>query len=353
MPAIALTPSPEISAAVWPLPARNMAETSLRDQFGRRINYLRISLTDACNLRCVYCMPERMTFRPRQELMTDAELLTLAGLMADLGVDKIRLTGGEPTVRPNLVEIIRRLAQLPGLKELAMTTNGVLLPQLAEPLARAGLNRINISIDTLDPAKFKRITRWGSLDAVWAGLEAAEAAGLRPIKINAVVTRGFNDEEVVDLARLSLERDWDIRFIELMPFAGEADFAQHAVVSSAETRARIEASLGPLQELPGHDRRDPARPYRLPGARGALGFISSITEPFCAGCNRVRLTADGKLRLCLLRDGEIDLLTLLRQGAGAERLEKEIAAAVWRKPWGHGLPEGLIPQSRLMSQIGG
>ncbi len=325
----------------------------MHDQFGRRIHYLRISLTDVCNLRCVYCMPERMTFRPKQELMTDAELLTLAGVMVGLGVDKIRLTGGEPTVRPNLVEIVRSLSQLPGLRELAMTTNGVLLPQLAEALARAGLNRINISIDTLDPAKFKRITRWGSLDSVWAGVEAAEAAGLRPIKINAVVTRGFNDEEVADLARLSLERDWDIRFIELMPFAGEADFAQHAVVPSTETRKRIEGELGPLQEVPGYDGRDPARPYRLAGARGTLGFISSITEPFCAGCNRIRLTADGKLRLCLLRDGELDLLGLLRQDASAETIRQQITAAVWRKPWGHGLPDGLIPQSRLMSQIGG
>lgn len=353
MPSIALTPPPDPRSTAWRLPVRPQAESGLHDQFGRRINYLRISLTDVCNLRCVYCMPERMTFRPRQELMTDAELFILASVLVDLGVDKIRLTGGEPTVRPNLVEIVRFLGHLPGLHELAMTTNGVVLPQLAEALARAGLNRINISIDTLDPAKFKRITRWGSLDAVWAGLEAAEAAGLRPVKINAVVTRGFNEEEVVDLARLSLERDWEIRFIELMPFAGEADFAQHAVVSSAETRQRIEAGLGPLQEVPGYDGRDPARPYRLPGARGTLGFISSITQPFCAGCNRIRLTADGRLRLCLLRDGELDLLGPLRQGMNSETLKQHIVAAIWNKPWGHGLPQGVIPQMRVMSQIGG
>ena len=161
--------------------------------------------------------------------MSDEELLAIVQMMAELGVAKIRLTGGEPTIRPHLVEIVRFIAQQPGMREVAMTTNGLLLPQLAEPLARAGLTRLNISIDTLDPVKFKRITRWGDLDAVWAGLEAAEAAGMRPLKINAVVTRGFNDDEVVDLARLTLEREWEVRFIELMPFGGEAGFAQNAV----------------------------------------------------------------------------------------------------------------------------
>lgn len=326
---------------------------SLIDRFGRRLNYLRISLTDACNLRCIYCMPEQMTFMPRSHLMTDAELFTVVRVLVDLGVDKIRLTGGEPTVRPQLVEIVRRLAALPGVRDLSMTTNGLLLPQLAEPLARAGLDRLNISIDTLDPAKFKRITRWGKLDTVWAGLEAAEAAGLRPLKINAVVTRDFNDDEVVDLARLTLQREWHIRFIELMPFGSEADFAQSAVVSSTETRQRIEAALGPLQPVPGHDLHDPARPYRLAGAQGQIGFISTITEPFCAGCNRLRLTADGKLRLCLLRDGEFDILTPLRQGVDSATLRQRIHAAAYHKPWGHGLPSGDIPQLRLMSQIGG
>lgn len=323
------------------------------DRFGRRINYLRISLTDVCNLRCVYCMPEHMTFRPRHELMSDQELLTITRIMASLGVDKIRLTGGEPTVRPNLVEIVRSIARLPGLRDLAMTTNGLLLPQLAEPLARAGLTRLNISLDTLDAAKFKRITRWGDLDTVWAGVEAAEAAGLRPLKINSVVTRGFNEDEVASLARLTLERDWEVRFIEVMPFGGEADFAQSAVVSSAETRQRIEDELGPLYEIPGYDGRDPARPYRLAGARGSIGFISTITEPFCAGCNRMRLTADGTLRLCLLRDGELDLLTPLRDGMDEATLTQHILQAIYDKPWGHGLPDGAIPQSRIMSQIGG
>lgn len=342
------------NVAVWNTrPIAEPPPAVLQDRFGRQLNYLRVSVTDRCNLRCVYCMPEDMKFQPLRELMSDQELLTLVGIMAELGVNKIRLTGGEPAVRPNLVELVRAINQIPGIQEISMTTNGLLLPQLAEPLARAGLDRVNISIDTLDPAKFKEITRWGKLDAVWAGLEAAEAAGLRPVKINAVVTRGFNDNEAVDLARLSLDRAWQIRFIELMPFGSEADFAQEAAVSSAETRDKIEAELGPLHEVSGYDGHDPARPYRLAGARGSLGFISSVTEPFCAGCNRLRLTADGSLRLCLLRDGELGLLSLLRQGLDADAIKQQIITSVYDKPWGHGLPGGEIPQLRLMSQIGG
>jgi cyclic pyranopterin phosphate synthase len=336
-----------------PAPNSSQSSSAIIDQFGRRLTYLRVSLTDVCNLRCVYCMPEDMTFRPRRELMSDAEIITIIQLMAELGVNKIRLTGGEPTVRPNVVEIVRQIAHIEGIRDIAMTTNAILLPQLAEPLARAGLDRVNISLDTLDPKKFRFITRRGDLDKVLAGIEAAEAAGLQPIKINAVVTRGFNDGEVAELARLTLERAWDVRFIELMPFGGEADFAQAAVVRSQETRERIEAALGPMKEIPGHDPRDPARPYRLAGARGTIGFISSVSEPFCGSCNRLRLTADGKLRLCLLRDGEYDILTPLRAGMPIEELKQEILAAAYTKPWGHGLPDGEIPQSRLMSQIGG
>ena len=331
----------------------SQSSARLIDQFGRRLTYLRVSLTDVCNLRCVYCMPEDMTFRPRHELMSDEEIITIVRMMAELGINKVRLTGGEPTVRPHVVEIVRQIAHIPGIRDIAMTTNAILLPQLAEPLARAGLNRVNISLDTLNPRKFKFITRWGDLDKVWAGIEAAEAAGLTPLKINAVVTRGFNEEDVVDLARLTLDRDWHIRFIEVMPFGSEAGFAQSTVVRSRETKERIEAALGPLQPVPGHDPRDPAKPYRLIGARGAIGFISSVSEPFCGSCNRLRLTADGKLRLCLLRDGEFDILTPLRAGEPVEAIKQAILDAAYAKPWGHGLPDGLIPASRLMNQIGG
>ncbi len=323
------------------------------DQYGRHIHYLRISLTDACNLRCVYCMPEHMTFRRREELLQDDEILRLVRIFADLGVDKIRLTGGEPTIRPRLVELVRQIKRTPGIKELAMTTNGLLLPELALPLKQAGLDRVNISLDTLDPDKFRAITRWGRLEDVWAGIHAAEAAGLEPIKINCVVTRGFNEEDVVDLARLTLEHPWEVRFIELMPFGDVAEFAQSAVVRSEETRARIEAALGPLEEIPGYDLRDPARPFRLPGAKGRIGFIDTISNPFCEGCGRIRLTADGKLRLCLLRDKEVDLLTPLRQGADDATLKRIIVEAVYHKPWGHGLARNIIPKERVMSQIGG
>ncbi len=329
-----------------------MAE-SMFDRYGRHIHYLRISLTDACNLRCVYCMPEHITFRRREELLSDEEILRLVRIFASLGVDKVRLTGGEPTIRPRLVELVRQIKQVPGIRSLAMTTNGLLLPELAFPLKQAGLDRVNISIDTLNPEKFHAITRWGRLEDVWAGINAAEAAGLTPIKLNCVVTRGFNEEDVVDLARLTLDHPWEVRFIELMPFGGVAEFAQSAVVTSDETRARIEAALGPLEEIPGHDLRDPARPYRLPGAKGRLGFIDTISNPFCEGCGRIRLTADGKLRLCLLRDKEVDLMTPLRSGASNEDLRDIIVKAVWEKPWGHGLAKKVIPQLRVMSQIGG
>ncbi len=323
------------------------------DKYGRHIHYLRISLTDACNLRCVYCMPEDVTFKARSELLEDEEILRLVRIFADLGVDKIRLTGGEPTIRPRLVELVRRIRQVPAIRELTMTTNGILLPELAHPLKMAGLDRVNISLDTLNPKKFRAITRWGRLEDVWAGIHAAESAGLEPIKINCVVTRGFNDDDVVDLARLTLEHPWDVRFIELMPVGGIAEFARSAVVPSRETRARIEEALGPLQEVAGYDPQDPARPYRLPGARGRIGFIDSISNPFCAGCTRIRLTADGKLRLCLLRDKEVDLLTPMREGADDKTLARIIREAVWEKPWGHGLAHNVIPRSRHMSQIGG
>lgn len=326
---------------------------AMYDGHGRRINYIRISLTDACNLRCVYCMPEVMHFRPRPELLQDDEILFLVRAAAAEGADKVRLTGGEPTVRAGLVELVREIARVPGIREVAMTTNGLLLNRLAAPLAEAGLTRVNISLDTLDPEKFKHITRRDRLGDVWIGISAAEAAGLRPVKINCVVTRGHNENEVADLARLSIDSALDIRFIELMPLGSVSGFQQEAVVPFQETMAQIEAKLGTLLEVPGHDPRDPARPYRLAGARGTLGFISSVTKPFCADCNRVRITADGKLRLCLLRDDEADLMTPLRNGASEEEIRRILREAVARKPWGHGLEENVVAASRVMSEIGG
>jgi len=322
------------------------------DSYGRHLHYLRVSLTDACNLRCVYCMPEEITFRPPASLLQDDEVVTLVRAAASLGVDKIRLTGGEPTVRRGVVDLVREIRSVPGIGRVTMTTNGLRLVELARPLAAAGLDQVNVSIDSLDGERFRQITRRGGLDDVWRGIAAAEAAGLR-LKLNCVVTRGFNDDEVVELARLTLTNPWEVRFIELMPLGSVSSFQQSQVVPSAETRARIEAAFGPVTLVPGHNGHDPARPYRLPGAMGQIGFISSVTEPFCEGCNRLRLTADGRLRLCLLRDDEVDLLAPLRAGADFETLRRIMAEAAYRKPWGHRLEENDIARSREMSQLGG
>lgn len=327
--------------------------TVAQDRFGRVINYLRISLTDKCNLRCVYCMPEDMVFRPNNALLQDDELRTLVRVFASLGFSKFRLTGGEPTVRKNVVEIVRSIADTPGVRSLSMTTNGILLDELAQPLAEAGLQRVNVSIDTLDPARFKHITRWGSLDKVWAGIEAAERAGLTPVKLNAVIVRGFNDGDVTELAKLSLDHDWQVRFIEMMPFGDVATFAKEQIVTDADIRQKIAEDYMPLELLDDGKLDGEARIYKFPGAKGTVGFISTVTAPFCASCNRARLTADGLLRLCLLRDKEVDLLTPLRQGATEDDIKQIILDGIWWKPWGHGLAEDVIPLTRVMSQIGG
>jgi len=323
------------------------------DRFGRSISYLRISLTDHCNLRCVYCMPEDMTFRPNAALMQDDEVLLFVQLFTRLGFHKFRLTGGEPTVRAHIVDLVRGITQTPGVRSLSMTTNGILLSRLARPLAEAGLQRVNVSLDTLDPDRFRRLTRWGKLEDVWEGIQAAEEAGLSPVKINAVVVQGYNTTDVVDLARLTQEHPWQVRFIEMMPFAGATDLQINQVVTAKETKARIEAALGPLETINNGKLDGEARLFHLPGALGDVGFISSVTQPFCASCNRARLTADGRLRLCLLREGEVDLLTPLRAGASLEDLRSIILEGIWDKPWGHALAEGVIPLNRVMSEIGG
>lgn len=323
------------------------------DRFGRRIHYLRISLTDHCNLRCVYCMPEDMLFQPNADLMQDDEILTLVRLFTRLGFDKIRLTGGEPTLRLHVVDLVREIAHTPGVRTLTMTTNGVLLDRLARPLAEAGLQRVNISLDTLNPDKFQQITRWGSLENVWAGIQAAEEAGLRPIKINAVVVRGYNEQDITEIARLTLKYPWQVRFIELMPFGGVTDLQTSQLITAPEMRSILEAALGPLELANGGNLDGEARVFHLPGALGDIGFISSVSAPFCADCTRARLTADGRLRLCLLHAGEVDLLTPLRAGASLDELRQIILDGLWLKPWGHKLAEGVIPLNRVMSEIGG
>jgi len=323
------------------------------DRFGRHIHYLRIGLTDHCNLRCLYCMPEEMTFRPNAALMQDDEILRLTRLFAELGFDKIRLTGGEPTVRANVVELVRGITHTPGVHTVSMTTNGVLLARLAQPLAEAGLQRVNVSIDTLNPAKFRRLTRWGDLEDVWDGILAAEQAELRPVKLNAVIVKGYNEDDVVALARLTLEHPWQVRFIEMMPFAGATRLQVAQLVTAAQTQARVESAFGPLEPVNDGELDGEARVFHIPGAQGNIGFISSVSAPFCASCTRARLTADGVLRMCLLREYEIDLLTPLRVGATQDDLRNMILDAVWNKPWGHGLAEGSIPLNRVMNEIGG
>ncbi len=323
------------------------------DQYQRTINYLRVSVTDACNLRCVYCMPENMTFRPGAALLQDDELITLMGLFAELGFEKIRFTGGEPTVRANIVGLVQAAAATPGIRQVAMTTNGVLLDHLARPLREAGLAQVNVSVDTLNEMRFRQLTRWGNLRDVWAGIQAAERVGLK-IKLNAVVVRGLNDtEDVVALARLTREHAWQVRFIEMMPFGGISEFQLTHSVPEQELRDRIAAALGPLELCHAGKLDGEAKVYRLAGAPGTLGFISPVSQPFCAGCNRARLMADGMLRLCLLREREVDLRAPLRAGLERGALKRMMEENIYLKPWGHGLAAHQFATNRTMSEIGG
>jgi cyclic pyranopterin phosphate synthase len=349
---LTLYPSPPMPAARRPLPIPGLRPEA-RDAFGRVMTYLRISLTDRCNFRCLYCMPALgMKFQPRQEHLTDEELLRLIGLFAKVGFTKFRLTGGEPTLRPQLVELVRGMKAFPGVDEISMTTNALLLGRIAGPLKEAGLDRVNVSIDTLDPDKFKLMTRGGRLDMVWRGIEAADEVGLGPIKLNTVVLKDQNELEVGEMAALTLERPWHVRFLEIMPLEGVGEVHDEGLVTSEETQARLEARFGPLLPVE-TDAADPARLWRIPGAAGTIGFISPVSDPFCAACNRVRLTADGKLRLCLLRPDEVDFRDMLREGASDDDLLEVLLGGVWRKPWGHGLAEGERATVRGMSQIGG
>jgi cyclic pyranopterin phosphate synthase len=301
-------------------------------------------------------MPLRgLTFAPSEELLTATELERVARAAATVGFRKIRLTGGEPTLRPDLVEIVQRIRSVDGIREIVLTTNAILLTELAVPLKAAGLSRVNVHLDTLHSERLKRVMRFGDLTAMWAGIEAAEAAGLRPMKLNAVVVRDYNEHDVTDLARLTLERDWQVRFIELMPLGGGecARIALSQFVPSYETKRRIESALGPLEPLWVSDHSDESRNFRLPGARGVVGFISPVSEPYCGSCNRMRLTADGKFHLCLLNDDELDVKSALRNGGGADAVADILLRAVAAKPTGHRLHEGLSTQRREMFQLGG
>jgi cyclic pyranopterin phosphate synthase len=328
----------------------------VRDRFGRQIDYLRISVIDHCNLRCVYCMPLRgLSFIPSPELLTAAEIERVAEAAVSVGFRKFRLTGGEPTLRPDIVEIVARIAALDGVEDVAMTTNAILLPHFARPLAEAGLGRINIHVDTFNPERLKKVMRFGTLEEIERGIAAAEDAGLRPIKINCVVTRDYNDMDVVDVARRALDRDWHTRFIELMPLGGgeTAHLSLSQFVPSRETRERIEAVLGPLLPIASANPSDESRNYRFANGRGVVGFISPVSEPYCGTCNRMRLTADGRFHLCLLNDDELDVKRALRAGGGVAEAAAILGRAVRLKPTGHRLDEGVSTEERHMFQIGG
>ena len=331
--------------------------SELRDPFGRRIDYLRISVTDRCNLRCAYCMPAAgVDWKPRQDLLSLAEIVEVVQVAAELGMRKVRLTGGEPLVRPDLVALVRAISHIDGIEEISLTTNGMLLERLAHPLAEAGLSRVNVSLDTLDPARFRRITRFGEIERVWRGLVAAERADLAPIKLNTVVIRGVNDDELADFAALTLSRPWHVRFIELMPMGNMGDWGEGFPAAqdryfSIQEMLDLLSPLG-LARSVAPSGNGPARAYQIPGAMGTVGFISPIGDHFCATCNRLRLTADGQLRPCLLTEGETSVREALRR---KEDVSSLILEAVGRKPDGHrlGMFYADAPRDRMMCQIGG
>jgi len=325
--------------------------TGLSDSFQRPINYLRISVMDRCNLRCVYCMPVGgVCPLAHDDILRYEEILTIARAAAEMGIDKIRLTGGEPLVRAGLPELVAMLASIGTINDISLTTNGTLLARYAAELKSAGLNRVNVSLDSLKPDKFREITRSDAkLADVLEGIEAAGGAGLEPVKLNMVVIPGVNDDEVLDFAAKTIDEEWHVRFIELMPFVGETENPQF--VSASEMKKRIER-LGKLEPCLPSVGNGPAKYFRLPDARGTIGFITPVSEHFCFNCNRLRLTADGKLRPCLLSDYEVDLKGPLRGGADAEGLKKLIEEAVANKPQQHHIAEGEVPR-RPFSQVGG
>ncbi len=326
--------------------------TGLSDSFHRPINYLRISVTDRCNLRCVYCMPaEGINLMSHKDILTYEEIHTLARAAVGLGINKIRLTGGEPLVRSGLPELIKMLAQIEGIDDISLTTNGTLLGRCAGELKDAGLRRINVSLDTLKPDRFKQITRRdNNLGEVLEGIEVAKAVGLNPVKLNVVVMAGINDDELLDFAAKTVAEGWHVRFIELMPVAGNDTTPQF--VSASDMKQRLEP-LGELTPCLPSAGNGPAKYFRLPKARGDIGFITPISEHFCFQCNRMRLTADGRLRPCLLSDYEVDLKQPLRSGISLDGLEKLFKQAVAGKPERHQLAEGSVPKDRPFSQVGG
>lgn len=325
--------------------------SGLFDSWQRQINYLRVSVTDHCNLNCVYCSAGSVTHLPRSEVLTYEEIERVVQVAASLGINKVRLTGGEPLLRPELSKLVRMLSRIESIDDISLTTNGILLSKYAVELKEAGLKRVNVSLDTLKEDRFKRITGRDEFQRVLSGIEAAHLAGLNPVKINMVVMQSINDDETIDFARMSISRGWHVRFIEFMPFGTPATEVLKTV-STQEIKERIQ-SLGKLEPYTSKTGNGPARYYQLPGARGTIGFISPMTEHFCHSCNRLRLTTDGQLRPCLLDEDEVDLKKPLRNGASMDELKQLIRQAVASKRERHHLAERLVSGGRPMCQIGG
>ena len=336
--------------------------SSLQDSFARVIDYLRISITDKCNLRCIYCMPSDGVAPARHaDILNYEEIIRIATIAARLGVRKIRLTGGEPLVRKNIAFLVSSLRTIPGIEDLSLTTNGILLGQHAQTLADAGLDRVNISIDSFRPDRYREITRGGNLDAVLRGIQAAELAGLRPLKINMVPMRGMNEDEILDFARITIDTERHVRFIECMPAGSVSFWSPQKYMTTDEIKNIIE-TLGPLSPMRVR-KNGPSKYYRLEGAKGVIGFISALTHHFCSDCNRLRLTSDGKLRPCLFSETEIDLRSALRSGASDLEIERLLKLSIEVKPKEHNLdssasaltPSFLGPHAvkRPMSRIGG
>lgn len=324
------------------------------DKYARQIDYLRISVTDKCNLRCLYCMPEEgIDLKSHKEILRFEEILRIVKVSAKMGVSKIRITGGEPLVRKGIIPFVEEVANTPGIKDVAMTTNGILLAKHATKLKTAGLNRVNISLDTLDKTKFKQITRIGDLNQVWDGIYSALDQGIEPVKLNVVVMRNFNYEEINDFVELTKELPLHVRFIELMPIGESDEDIKEKHVSNTEVMDLISKEYTILPNT-GINGAGPAKYMSVYGHKGTIGFISAMSNHFCSQCNRLRLTAEGKIRPCLQNSSEIDLKTQLRSGCSDEEIAATLISSIKKKPKQHTMiKEGWKQQKRMMFQIGG
>jgi cyclic pyranopterin phosphate synthase len=327
----------------------------LVDTLGRVHTNLRVSVTDRCNIRCFYCMPaENVVFRPREELLTFEEIERFARVAASLGVDKLRLTGGEPLVRKDLPKLIKRLAAIPGIEDIAMTTNGLLLAEQAADLKKAGLDRLNVSLDTLSEATFEQISRRTGLDKVLDGIFAARRAGFDRIRLNAIAIRGLSEDEIVPLAEFSRQHDFELRFIEFMPLDADGAWNDANVLTGQIIRDSLQRAFGPLEPAPRNDPSQPAVDYRFLDGRGRIGFINPVSQPFCEACNRLRITAEGQIRNCLFSMAEWDARALLRSEATDDELRQLLRDCVVAKKPAHGIGQADFEKpTRTMHQIGG